>query len=54
MFWGVVLILAGLLMLLSKLEILDGGFWEYFWPVLLIALGVKVLFDKKSDKIEND
>ena len=48
MFLGLLLILLGILMLLTRLEIIPGGVWDYFWPVLVIALGGSIIFrDKK-------
>lgn len=44
--WGVLLILAGLLLLANVLGILTWDFWQHiwqFWPVLLILLGVHIL-----------
>lgn len=39
LFWGSILILAGVLLLLNNLGYL-GGFWRFFWPLLLILLGL--------------
>jgi len=54
MFWGVVFILAGILLLGHQMDYIPGDFWDYFWPVILIAFGVKVLFDHKSTKVHVD
>lgn len=48
MFWGVLLILAGLILLGSKLHFIPGDFWDYLWPLVLIAWGAKVIFDRRS------
>ncbi len=40
LFWGVIILVAGVLMLLINWGILPGNFWQVFWPVLLILLGV--------------
>ena len=45
MFIGVALILVGALFLLERLDIIEEGVWRY-WPVLLIALGASVIFDR--------
>ncbi len=42
MFLGLVVILIGLILLLERLDIIEGGFSTY-WPVLLIALGVTMV-----------
>lgn len=41
-FWGIVIILLGLLALLDNFGI-DIHFGRYFWPVILIILGVEFL-----------
>ena len=38
-FWGSILILVGLLLLLDNLNIIQ-SFWKVFWPVFLIVLGL--------------
>lgn len=43
-FWGVILVLAGGLLLLDNLNILNVNIWGLFWPVLLIALGAWFLW----------
>jgi len=48
MFVGFAFLIAGTLLLLSKLDIISGGFWDYFWPILLVALGAKMIFDRKK------
>lgn len=44
MFVGIMLLLLGVLMLLSKLEIISGNFWGFVWPAAIIALGVSMIF----------
>jgi hypothetical protein len=48
MFWGFALIVAGGLMLLSELHMIPGDFWDYLVPIILIALGAKMIFDRKK------
>lgn len=31
---------VGVVALLDNFDILPGGFWEFFWPILLIVLGI--------------
>lgn len=50
--WGSFLIINGTLLQLNRLDILPWGFWSYFWPVLLIWLGLS-MFIKKSDRFHN-
>jgi hypothetical protein len=44
LFWGVLLILAGALFLLSTLNIITVDVWGLLWPVFLVALGIWILF----------
>ncbi|MBI2980462.1 MAG: hypothetical protein HYY41_06540 [Chloroflexi bacterium] len=43
MFFGLVLIAIGVIMLLIKLGILSGSVWGYAWPIILIILGLSFL-----------
>src|SRR6266545_3848383 len=43
LFWGVVLVLLGALLLLNTLGILTTNVWNLIWPLFLIVLGVWVL-----------
>jgi hypothetical protein len=47
MFIGILLILLGILMLLTRLDMIPGGVWDYFWPVIVIALGGSIIFRQK-------
>ena len=38
-FWGLVIVLLGSLLLLQTLGILSWSAWTYFWPIFLILLG---------------
>jgi hypothetical protein len=44
-FWGIVLLLLGLIMLLKHLGVIHIHFWHlmHFWPVILIIWGVFIL-----------
>lgn len=49
--WPLTLVLAGTLFLLSNFGLVGDGFWSALWrlwPVWLIALGVEVLFGRRS------
>jgi hypothetical protein len=39
-FIGLVLLAIGIVALLIKLGVLSGSVWGYFWPIVLIALGL--------------
>lgn len=41
--WGVMLILLGVLILLSRMGILPGNVWALFWPLALILWGLSLL-----------
>jgi uncharacterized membrane protein YfcA len=50
MFWGIAFIIAGVLLLLSQLRVIPGDFWDYLLPIVLIALGAKMMFDRKRHR----
>ncbi len=56
-FWGTVLVILGVLMLLGNLGLLGGiNIWEMLWPVFLILLGVWVLigtFNRRTSQVEH-
>jgi hypothetical protein len=43
-FWGGLLVLAGILLLLQNLGIITGNIWGIIWPLILIFFGVQFLF----------
>lgn len=43
LFWGAVLIIFGILLLLSNMNILQINVWQTFWPLLLILFGLWIL-----------
>jgi hypothetical protein len=40
---GIVFVLVGVVSLLENLGFLPVGFWEFFWPALLIVIGLSLL-----------
>jgi len=51
LFWPLLLIIAGVLLLLSNLGVLPRPMWNrlwQLWPVVLIALGIDVLLGRRS------
>lgn len=49
MFWGGLMILFGVLFLLDNLGMLDfGEVMRNFWPLILVAIGVKIILSRKS------
>ena len=62
MWFGVSIIIVGVVLLLQNLGLVSGGAWNIIWPALIIILGVSILarkdrrisFEDKEPKIEND
>ena len=55
-FWGGLIILIGVILLLNTLGILSGNIWGAVFSIFIIALGAWILwgtFSKRSYKIEN-
>ncbi|MBN2227325.1 MAG: hypothetical protein JW763_08165 [candidate division Zixibacteria bacterium] len=50
MFLGAILVLAGVLLLLTRSHILPGDFWDYGLPILLMALGINIVFSRRKKK----
>lgn len=44
--FGVLLVLIGVLFLLDSLDIIEGVGFRELWPVILIALGVAIIYDR--------
>jgi hypothetical protein len=49
-FWGIIVLLIGVLLLLNTLGFLPFSVWEIFWPVMLILAGLWFLFGSKFIK----
>ena len=47
MFFGVLLIVMGILMFLDQIGIIHGDWWDYFWPTVIVAIGVSMIFKHK-------
>lgn len=47
-FPGIVLIAIGLIMMANKLDFINVGVWDLFWPVFLICIGFWIIFRKKK------
>ncbi|MBT4516923.1 MAG: hypothetical protein HOC78_03425 [Candidatus Komeilibacteria bacterium] len=45
--FGLILVILGILFLFEEMDIIQGDFWGYFWPVILIVLGLNMI---KKDK----
>jgi len=48
MFIGALLLVLGTIMLLDRMGIIEGGIWDYFWPIAVIALGISMIYRGRS------
>lgn len=48
MFFGLLLVIAGVLLILSRAGVLPGDIWDYIFPIALIALGANFILDYKK------
>lgn len=48
MLFGVFLIVLGGLFLLENMGLLPAGVWGVFWPLVLIALGLRLVMGKNG------
>ncbi|MCX5749716.1 MAG: DUF5668 domain-containing protein [Candidatus Saganbacteria bacterium] len=46
-FWGSLVILIGIILLLEAAGIVTGNIWRYFWAVLLVLIGIGILVPEK-------
>lgn len=47
--FGLFLIVLGTFLLMEKLGLIQGDFWGYFWPLLIIVIGLNMMTkDKKQ------
>jgi|Deesub1362B_J571_1020462.scaffolds.fasta_scaffold00001_486 uncharacterized membrane protein len=51
-FWGLLLIILGIFLLLANFDLISYGFLFDFWPVLVIAIGAKMLYESTRKKEE--
>ena len=49
MFLGLILIFVGIILLLERLNILEGGIGTY-WPVILIAVGISIFISHQRQR----
>jgi uncharacterized membrane protein HdeD (DUF308 family) len=48
MFIGALLLVIGIIMILTRADVIPGGTWQYIWPILLIAIGIKTIFSSRK------
>jgi hypothetical protein len=46
--FGLILVILGILFLFEEMGIIQGDFWGYFWPIILIVLGLNMAKKDKS------
>lgn len=52
LFWGIILIIIGVGLLLDQFEIISfGRMFKLYWPSILILIGLINLFNKDSSKL---
>ncbi len=47
MFIGALLLLMGVLMLLQRAGVIHGTIWDYFWPAVVIAIGLHLVLKSR-------
>ncbi len=53
MFFGILLIILGALLLLNEFGIIYWHHWGKLWPIIIIALGARMIFsNNKAKQIE--
>jgi len=45
-FWGLLFIVVGILLLMSSLGIMPWSYWLRLWPLAFVFLGVAILISK--------
>jgi predicted membrane protein len=45
---GLIIIVIGIILQADKLELISGGFWGAFWPLLLIIIGISIIYPGKK------
>lgn len=41
--FGLILVFLGILFILEEMGIIQGDFWGYFWPIILIVIGLNIM-----------
>jgi len=53
MFIGLLITLIGALILLRNLDVIQGDFWDWFWPLLLVLIGLFIIL-KRPGKVKKE
>ena len=55
LFWGVIIIIFGVLFLLDNFYVISfGDFISTYWPLILVAIGVKILLDHRRQQNDTE
>ncbi len=49
MFFGVVVLLVGIVFLLQNLGLIEGSAWNVVWPIIIILFGITILIKPFRD-----
>jgi len=53
MWWGIVIIVLGVVFLLKNLGVISGVSWGIIWPAMVIVFGLALISRKLSRKSQN-
>lgn len=48
MAFALLITILGFLMLFDRMGIISGAVWNYFWPMVVIAIGLSMMFNKMT------
>ncbi len=54
MFVGLTIILLGTFFLLRNLGVIEGDFWGWFWPSVIILLGLSMILKRPVKKHDSE
>jgi hypothetical protein len=49
MAFAMLVTILGFLMLFDRMGILSSAVWSYFWPMLVIGIGLSMMFNKMAN-----
>lgn len=49
-----IIVIIGGVLLFSTLDLLEGNVWTYMWPLIIIAIGLSILFNRKGIHMKGD
>lgn len=50
MIFAMVITIIGFLLLFDKMGILPSDLWSYFWPILIICIGLSMMYNRTSHR----